>query len=411
MLEQMDLEQNILGGLIINNSAILDCDLVAEDFESEVHQKLFSKIINTISLNKSCDVSDLVTWADNNIPEIEKGYGGYSYVRDLVDSCVGTHSSVSGCSEQIKEIARKRKIRQALNSALEELEETNSGEVLSFLGRTLKEETDTTGIVPAKQVKREILKRMEKPLNCYSTGIEPLDKAMGGGLYAGFTYGLCGAEKSGKTTMAHTISYNLGVPHLYIAMEMGMHQIEERNIARDLQINSLQFLNAAAELKNSVETTREREHVYYLDCPGADLEEILRHIGAAILKHDIRGFIVDYWQLVTGQQRGENEERHLRYVAQSLANFARKQGVFCLLLAQMNKDGQLFGGNGLRKACDQLYMIEYCNENIKSGRWLRMDASRYTFKGDVGSEDRPVIALNTKTGPHFEEYQTEGRKP
>ncbi len=410
MLEQIDLEQNILGGLIINNSAILECDLVAEDFESDIHQKLFSKITGTIALNKSCDVSDLVTWADNNIPEIEKGYGGYAYVRDLVDSCVGTHSSVAGCSGQIKEIARKRKIRNALNSALEGLEETNSGEVLSFLARTLKEETDTTGIVSAKQVKREILERMQMPLNCYSTGIEPLDKAMGGGLYAGFTYGLCGAEKSGKTTMAHTISYNLKVPHLYIAMEMGMHQIEERNIARDLNINSLKFLNDPAKLKDPVESAPDRENVFYLDCPGADLDEILRHIGAAILKHDIKGFIVDYWQLVTGQQKGENEERHLRYVAQSLANFARKQGVFCLLLAQMNKDGQLFGGNGLRKACDQLYMIEYCNENIKSGRWLRMDASRYTFKGDVGSEDHPVIALNTKTGPHFEEYETEGRK-
>ena len=99
----------------------------------------------------------------------------------------------------------------------------------------------------------------------------------------------------------------------------------------------------------------------------------------------------------------ESEEKHLRHVAQSIANYARKEKLWCILLAQMNKEGNLFGGNGLRKACDQLYMIEECNEHLEYGRWLRMDASRYTYKTDVGDENHAAITLNVKSGPCFEE--------
>ncbi len=397
MYKQIELEGWLLGGLILCNSALLDCDISESDFSCEAHAGLFNKICELISTNKQCNVADFVTWADENIQIGDMD--GYEYVRLLVDGAVGVNLSVVGYAKQLKEVAAKANIKASLINALELVDTRSSGEVLAYLDGVLKQGTQTS-IISAKQVKAKIIEEIGKPRNRYLTGIQPLDEAMGGGLYAGYTYGLCGAEKAGKTTLAHTISYNLDCPHLYIAMEMGSLQIEQRNIARDLNINSLQFLKDSTGLKNSVETAKERDNVYYLDCPGADLNEILRNIGTAVLKKDIKGFIVDYWQLVTGQQRGENEEKHLRYVAQSLANFARKQDLWCVLLAQMNKDGGLFGGNGLRKACDQLYMINECE--VESGRWLKMDASRYTFRADIGNKESPAILLNTKCGPYFE---------
>jgi replicative DNA helicase len=126
----------------------------------------------------------------------------------------------------------------------------------------------------------------------------------------------------------------------------------------------------------------------------------MHQVGVARLKHQITGFIVDYWQLVEGQESRESEERHLRRVAQSISNFARRQGLWCILLAQMNQEGKLFGGNGLRKACDQLYFIETV-EGFEDVRWLRMDASRYTPKSDVGEPTHPAFAINKKTGPYI----------
>lgn len=96
------------------------------------------------------------------------------------------------------------------------------------------------------------------------------------------------------------------------------------------------------------------------------------------------------------------EEQKLRHTAQTLANFARRQKLWCLLLVQRNADGKLFGGGGLKKACDQLYFIETI-EGSENARWLLMDASRYTARADVGGTTDPVFVLNKKSGPYIHE--------
>ena len=171
-------------------------------------------------------------------------------------------------------------------------------------------------------------------------------------------------------------------------------------------VNSLKFINNAADIKNRIHGVSPNRHTVYLDMPGADLPSILHQVGVARLKYGIKGFIVDYWQLVEGQESRESEERHLRRVAQSISNFARRQKLWCILLAQMNQEGKLFGGNGLRKACDQLYFIETI-EGLDDVRWLRMDASRYTPKSDVGGPSCPAFVLNKKTGPYIEQRHGE----
>ena len=245
-----------------------------------------------------------------------------------------------------------------------------------------------------------MLKSLELPKERWLTGLTPLDKGMAGGLYRGFTYGFAGQEKAGKTTLGHTISQNLGCKHLYVALEMGSEMIESRNMARKLEMNSMSFLTPNDNLRKKAATLPPNENIFYLDAPGATFDEITRELAYAAVRHDIKGFIIDYWQLVEGKERGSTEEAHLRSVAQGFANFARKNGLWCILLAQLNKEGQLFGGNGLRKACDQLYFIHQ-PKNFPSHRWLGMDASRYTPKADIGDEKCPSLQLDKISGPHF----------
>lgn len=301
----------------------------------------------------------------------------------------------------LKELSRKRKLFVAAEHAMEKLESETSTDIVSFLRNTIDDNSPDEGIKTNKQVRETILKNLEMPPDNYSTGIKCLDEAMGGGLYQGFTYGFAGAEKSGKTTLAHTISFNLDCPHVYFAMEMGSMQIEQRNISRQLKFNPLKFLHSASNLRNTVHTAQPKDNIYYCDAIGYTVEKITQAALMAKIKHGIKGFIVDYWQLIQG--KSHTEEAHLRHVAQHIANFARKNGLWCILLAQMNTEGKLFGGNGLRKACDQLYMIHHC-ESPETGRWLQMDASRYTLKTDIGNEDCPEIYLETREGLYFREW-------
>lgn len=379
--KNIEIEQTLIACLLQNPYPV---NLSPEDFAEPYHGQVFSEIISGKQMKDYIGTED------------------YDYLHGLLPLIVTTiPSQLEEYASMIRELSQKRYLSAVLNGALVGMHQKSFSELSAALISDLQDSVEPRGIKSAKEVRKEIMDSIELPKECYSTGVHCLDVGMAGGLYEGFTYGLCGAEKMGKTTLAHTISYNLNIPHLYIAMEMGARQIEERNVARELGENSLKFLSRKIE-KNRVETARMNENLYYADAPGWSLDDIIQSVSSARVKHGIKGFIVDYWQLIT-QDNSWSEERHLRKCAQDLSNFARKNKMFCIILAQMNKDGHLFGGNGLRKACDQLYMINPCDMPNGSDRyrWLGQDATRYTEKQDIGAEDSPALFLETNSGPYF----------
>lgn len=381
-----EIECSLIGRMLCteNKSAFADLDYSEADFAFPENWKFYNEILSGKTL------ADYL------------GTENHESLLSMVDF-VGGMPLVPGDDNYrkiLKELSTKRKLYAMVKEMDALLPSRDSTELLLSLKRVVDDGIDPREIKTDAQVRADIETSLSLPKSCYPTGLGHVDEAMGGGLYEGFTYGFCGAEKAGKTTIAHTISYQLKCPHLYIAMEMGSTQIEQRNVARELGINSLEFLKRPEGLRGRLAAGSGNR--FYYDAPGAMLDDILHQVGMTQLKHGIKGFILDYWQLVDGQQKGESEERHLRRVAQGVANFARKNKLWCILLAQMNKEGQLFGGNGLRKACDQLYMIQQC-EQPKNGRWLDLNASRYTERKTVGSDTQPCLWLETSVGPYFKE--------
>jgi replicative DNA helicase len=232
---------------------------------------------------------------------------------------------------------------------------------------------------------------------------------MGGGLYEGRVYGFAGREKAGKTTLAHTMSYNLskqGVKHLYVAMEMGAEEIHTKNIARDVGVNSLQFLTNRDDMKKYAKDADYRSNIIYADLAGGRINEILGKVAIAKQLHGISGFFLDYLQIIEGAERGENRAEFLLRAAQSVANFTKRTGLWCVMLAQLNEDGTVFQTSGLRKACDQLYALQSMEaHNSWNDRWLRMDASRYTPIGSLGNPTVPYLRLNQHVGTYFDEVE------
>lgn len=388
----IEAEQQLLGSLIWLNSEIMDLGVSPDDFSHPAHGQILSDMERIFGEKQSFSVADLEP---------------LDYIRTLADGVIlATKSNIRAHAEQIREMKRKRDVLAAVEYAKSNLAASSSSDIIAAINTMLTSSVDCSSLKTGEDVFMEILRELELPPLFCPTKLRGLDLAMGGGLYAGFTYGLAGAEKAGKTTFAHTISSNLsesGHRHLYIALEMGAKQIEQRNIARKLKTNSLNFITKRDQMREDIHAASPSKNTIYLDAPGADLNEILSKIGIARMKYQITGFILDYWQLVEGKDNRETDEKHLRNVAQTIANYARKHCLWCIILAQMNKEGQLFGGNGLRKACDQLYFIE-TPEGSEHQRWLRMDASRYTPKADIGSEHCGAFSLESKIGPYIESF-------
>ena len=418
-LYNLEAEQGLLGIILIENHRIWDvADIITkEDFYSNVHGEIYQDCLDMIRDNKQASPTLLAPKYKTH-PELEAVSGKGNGNVYLVDLMMGVISKLNtkDYAESISDFAQRRRLLDVVNMIRDRIPDTDTqaSEIVSDAIKNFAEKMPTNAAIKTKrQVAKEAIDALELPPACYSTGMRPLDMAMGGGMYQGFTYGIAGQEKRGKTTLAHTISSNLndnGVLHAYIALEMGARQIEQRNIARKVGFNSLKFMQESTRddkrlmREISEAATNCPDNTLYLDMAGATLAMIQMELNRLITRYKIKGFVLDYWQLVGGCPKHQTKSDFWYEVAQWVANFARKHGLFCILLAQVNRDGGIFGSSGLEKACDQLYQIELANENgLRRDIWLKMTHTRYTMLGDVGSESAPLLTTNTTHGPFIEE--------
>ncbi|MFW6221973.1 MAG: DnaB-like helicase C-terminal domain-containing protein [Bacteroidota bacterium] len=399
MLEEfsdIEFEEQLIGTLLNNPQSITEANIAAEDFYDSLNAEFFMRIVDGFKNGEYITEIKLIS----QYPEYRE------HIQRLCRNNINTQNA-RGYAEEIYRLALLRRISQ-LSSDVKK--NSNPHDIISYI-MSMDGDSKRKCSYSWNELTDLVFDDLESDLDFYPTGFRLLDKIMGGGLYEGYVYGIAGKEKSGKTTLAHTISYNLECNHLYVAMEMGAKQIHQRNIARSINRNSLDFLHEAERKKIIPEKSKvEQRNAYLMDAAGWSWADIKREIIRHKIRYGIKGFIVDYWQLIQESEKGETEEYSMRKSAQAIADFCRNSGLWCICLAQMNKQGDLFGGGGLRKACDQLYFIKQPDENApkeqQNQRWLRMGASRYTPLFDAGREGvHPFFIDNI--GPKISEHEAE----
>lgn len=402
-------EQGLLGCLLIDNSCAFNVMGIVgpDDFFIPVHGEIYTAIMDRVRASEHASPITLKHVFKDH--EELQDLGGAAYLADLAANMF-TVVNHEHYAKVIADLADKRRLLEAMEAGCAEIRAGSDAEAVrsSIVGAMLSERR-YSHVKTRGQVIDEILRDAERPKIFRSTGLPLLDSSMEGGLYPGFTYGFAGPEKGGKTTLAHTISLNLnnaGVRHAYFALEMGAKQIEQRNLAREMNINSVQFLRGAPQAMQALARKRYDmpDNVLYADMPGSSFDQIRSELFRLVMRERIEGFVLDYWQLVNGGSKGQNRSDFLFEVAQWFANFARRHKVWCIMICQLNRGGDVFGSAGLDKACDQLYFIEKPEIPDHRGetRWLSMRRTRYTSIVDIGSENQPAFIIDPM-GPYFRE--------
>lgn len=409
-LIDLDTEQALIAAVLFDGRLMPHAEHVKpDDFGDLGHRRIWSA---TLAEYRSGHVP---SWslvrnrlaAEESLEEV----GGREYLLTLARNPVGAVDfmvrdwalAVRGMALRRRYLALAEEITKRAKN-MDRAPEEVIAETVGDLHRMTKEGTQ------AGQTKRAvaegIVEAIAKPLPRYSTGLVSLDEVLGGGLFASKLYGVAARKKVGKTILAGTISHNLnerGVKHLFIALEMSPAEVEQRNIARALRINSIAFLkrdmpslpSRAGQYAVTVD-----DNMIYEAAPGATLDDLRGMVGRAIVQHGITGVILDYWQLVGGKAKNETEEYHLRNVAQWLADTCRKEGLWALVMAQVNQTGNTRGGEGLKLACDIYFTLH--REKGSDGAWLEMEESRYVPYRSVGGELEPGLIMN-HCGPFFED--------
>jgi replicative DNA helicase len=415
-LRNYEAEQALLAGLLADNRQISRvADIVGADhFADALHGRIFQAIDDLQRQGKTANFLTLKTKFDAD-PALAEA-GGARYLAQL-ENAVVTMLGLPDYAMTIRDLANRRRcveIAEGLASAAADVDnsiDTAASEIASTLRDVVAGEQEIrTNADYAEEVVRDLQTRSIK----YSTGLPRLDKALGGGLYPGKLVSIAARKKVGKTVLLGTMSFNLnwgGNPHGFFALEMGPKQIEHRQMARRMQMNSMRFLvsrdKALIEGAADYAATVPR-NCFYEDAPGITLADLERRIMRLVIRKRIVGFFLDYWQLVEGKNGRDTEEWHLRTVAQRLANLCRREGIWGVVAAQINQDGNTRGGEGLRLASDVYFALQRDRDSEEA--WLEMQDSRYTPYRSVGTKERAGLRLDSN-GPWFEDIDFYGDAP
>ena len=413
-LNTEEIEQGFLGCMLMRPETwkVVVGTVGADDFYNPVHGRIFDKIASYAERGIMPDAMTLKPFFETD-PDLAE-VGRASYLAHLATSVVSM-PNVAHYADTIRAMADRRRLLSIAADATIRATDPNEDflPILADLQADIgKLGASQSGLTTQGQLAEEVINDLINNTSCDPTGIRVLDEqGMRGGLYRGRTYAFAAGAKAGKTTLAHSISYNLnesGVKHAYIALEMGGKQITQRQIARRGKFNSLQFLentspgfamlaaNTARELPNNC---------MFIHRPNMTFRELRTLLAQAVVAHDVHGYFLDYWQLVRGKEKGQTQEEHQADVAQWLAGFNAKHSVWGVIIAQLNKEDNAFGGAGINRACDQFYKlfrsdIDGCDHQA----WLELEHSRYTFAGTFGSETLPSLEQVTTAGPYFRDF-------
>lgn len=405
MIHNLEAEQAVLGNLICypDSAPLIASKLNQESFSHPLHQVIYLAIADDIANGRRIHPIPLHEKLKAS-PEYTEQQG---YLAKL--AAIPQLGDVSAMLAILTDLAGKRSLEAACNEALALMQTDATCDLIAQkldAARISANSSITTKT--ERQVMSEIADDVRNKVEPVSTGLPRLDAAMDGGLFARRAYGMIARKKMGKTMFASTIAKNIadnGTPVLFIAAEMGDKEIQERVACRVMGSYANAF---RSDYKNSEDFSRRfanaiasaSDNLIYAKSAGIRFDALRQLITASVIRHKVKGFILDYWQLVGGKDGRTSEREHLDTVAQWLADFARDNDLWCLVMGQENQDGNTRGGEGMRLAFDMIFSIQ--GDTEEPYRWLEMKDTRYTKWHNVGSESAPAYRISEK-GTHIEE--------
>lgn len=407
--ENLDAEQAVIGTILHDNRnfAKVAPFLRGDDFSFPMHRTIFDACATIIDSGQKANAVTL----KNHVGGDWSAVGGPGYLAGMV-AAVPDMQGAEDYGRAVHDMAVRRRLRDLglwlADSACDIGNGLTSEELAGqLLGHAQDSCTDTTvrGVKNRREIMMDNVEALRSPARCFSTGIPRLDYAMGGGLFVKRAYGVAARRKAGKTILAGTISHNLntaGNPHLFVCAEMSPLEIEHRGMGRDMGINPIEFLKPDPSADFVARVANVARHapsnMFYLEAPGIKFTDLKRAVATAVSQHGITGFILDHLQLVEGKPQRQSMAEFLDEVAQWCANFCRKEGLWSLVMMQLNADDGTRGGEAPQLAFDQVYKLKRAGEPDDPGpeAWLECFVSRYTLYNGVGTEAQPGLYLEPK---------------
>jgi replicative DNA helicase len=362
----IEAEQGLLGGLILNNDAFNEVNdfLKREHFYDPLHQRIFGAIKKRIQAGHKADRVTL-----KNVFENEEPLNGVvpvpQYLGRLVVN-VSASANARDYGETVLELYRRREIillggKMSIDGFATE-DDIESKDLIEGAQSSLDKLADHGGVgdnscASLLESAQSVIEELRNPTqhNVITTGLADLDKTLGGGYPRGELTIVAARPSVGKSAFASSSSLKAarsGQEVLFFSLEMKKEALAARCLS-DLSYTANDPISYADIMSNSVDDWRidrlEKAQQAFVECPltiddnrGLTVSNIQSRIRQHINKLDKEGHkldmvVIDHLGKIRAEQYVGNRHLEIGDITEKLAVIAITYDIAVVALCQLNR--------------------------------------------------------------------------
>lgn len=346
-----DAEVQILGAIFKNNDVLCEFieDITYEDFYIERHKFIYK---NMVELYKNNIPIEMVT-LNEKLGASLASVGGITYLSELAGSSAST-KNVKSYARIIKEKSNLRRLQQTLREALREVEEKNLS--AEKVGETVGEkllQISSAAVKESGEVQQPLEELIQLLDNRKETGGEGPGIRTG---YRAIDYYLGGFQKDdliilaarpsmGKTAVALNLALKTAAQKkakvAFFNLEMGKQQLLERAVSLSTSIPMFDLRQGtfSDEERNKIEACRKSFPFQALRIYDKTftVSGIRAECKKLKLKEGLDIVLIDYLQLIQGEERAENRVQEVSKITRRLKLMAKELEITVIALAQLSR--------------------------------------------------------------------------
>lgn len=348
-------EEAVLGSLLIDPDAVLKVASFLEDgdFYRERNGWIYRAILD---LHERREPADFVTLCDDlERRNILQEVGGAAYITQLINN-VPSAAYVEHYGHIVERTATLRRLIDAAGqvAALAYEEAQDVDEVVDRAEQIIfnvGERRVKRDLVPVRSIMHDVVDRIEYlhrhqgQILGVPSGFTQLDRLLGGFQKSDLII-LAARPAVGKTALALNLALNAARKFrkvvAYFSIEMSSEQLLQRLLAMETGIDQQRLrkgeiqdqdwdilMAAAGELSGTM--------LYFDDTPSISALELRTKARRLQAEHGLDLIIVDYLQLMRGDNKSENRVQEISYISRALKGLARELEAPVIALSQLSR--------------------------------------------------------------------------
>ncbi|HEU5292607.1 MAG TPA: replicative DNA helicase [Cyclobacteriaceae bacterium] len=365
-LDDVEIERVVLGQILMDAMALEGVlNLFSEQLFTSYKTTIVARAI--LALNANNEKIDLITvgnWIKRELhlesdQYFEKGTLVSHYLMELT-MLVGTTTNIDTHVKILYEKYLYRKLNET-GQKFSKLAETGTEDIFDLIEANrealdtmvgnIKQVTETRMDNIVRQRVANYEKRDNTGVSGVKTGLKDLDAATGGWQNTDFIV-LAGRPSMGKSALALHFLKSAAMnatPTALFSLEMSKEQLVDRLIASETEI-PLDYLSHKKLSEWQLQTITQKVGkvydlpIYIDDTAGLTVGFLRAKVKRMVRKYGIKMVIIDYLQLMSGEQKG-NREQEISSISRGIKKLAKECNIPIIALAQLSRSVETRGGD------------------------------------------------------------------